>query len=98
MADQAEKFRLVQEPDDPAVAGQTVEPAVQKIAADALFLALRTLSQKSLVAIASLFTLITVGSAFWLALSIHDPNTYQLVELGGYFLFVLAANWIVRRK
>lgn len=90
------RFQLVEEPDPPQ-AGEP-DPVGQQLATDALLLALRALSQRALVALASLFTLITVGSAFWLALSIHDPNSYQLVELGGYFLFVLAANWIVRRK
>jgi len=64
-----------------------------------LLLNLKTLSQKTLVALASLFSLITVASVFWLAMVIiHDPNVYQLVGLGGYALFVLAANVIVRRK
>ena len=64
-----------------------------------LLLNLKTLSQKTLVALASMFSLITVASVFWLAMVIiHDPNVYQLVGLGGYALFVLAANVIVRRK
>lgn len=70
----------------------------QSAAFSALMLALKALSQRALVALASLFCLLTVGSAFWLCLTIHDPNPFQLIQIGGYFLFVLAANVIVRRK
>jgi|HubBroStandDraft_2_1064218.scaffolds.fasta_scaffold00003_51 hypothetical protein len=91
------RFQLVEEPADPPAGGQ-VEPVGQKIATDAIFLALRTLSQKSLVALASLFTLITVGSVFALWFKTPDPNTFQIISLSIYASFVLAANWIVRRK
>lgn len=63
-----------------------------------LLLGLKTLSQRTLVALDNLFTLITVGSAFWLWMSIPSPNTYQLIGLAMYGTFVLAANWIVRTK
>lgn len=63
-----------------------------------LKLGLTALSQRAVAAVADLFTLVTVGSAFWLCMSIQNPNTYQLVEIGMYAMFVLAANWIVRRK
>lgn len=63
-----------------------------------LKLGLTALSQRAVAAVADLFTLVTVGSAFWLCMSIQNPNTYQLVEIGMYAVFVLAANWIVRRK
>ncbi len=62
-----------------------------------LLLGVKTLSQRTLAAIADLFTLITVGSAFWLWMSIKNPDPYQLVELAMYGCFVLTANWIVRR-
>jgi hypothetical protein len=62
-----------------------------------LLLAIAALSKRMVVAIADLFTLLTVGSVFWLFISIPDPNSMQLIQLGGYCLFVLAANWIVRR-
>jgi hypothetical protein len=62
-----------------------------------LLLAIAALSKRMVVAIADLFTLLTVGSVFWLFTSIPDPNTKQLIQLGGYCLFALAINWIVRR-
>lgn len=63
-----------------------------------IFLALKALSQRALIALESLFTLITVGSAFWLWMSIPEPNVHQLVGLGMYAAFVLAANVIVRPR
>lgn len=62
-----------------------------------LILGLKALSQRTLVAVSNLFTLATVASAFWLWMSIRNPDPYQLVELAMYGVFVLAANWIVRR-
>ena len=84
------KFQTVEEPDEPA------KPA-GGIASDLLILALRELSKRTVVALASLFTLATVGSAWWLWVSIPDPNPLQLVGLATYAVFVLLANWIVRR-
>lgn len=73
-------------------------PIGQKFAGDAIALALTALSQKSLVALSSLFTLSTVASAFVLWYVTPDPNTFQLIKLGLYGIFVLGANWIVRRR
>ena len=92
------RFELVQEPDpDETAPAPRSEPAGAGIATDLILLSLQALSKRTLVALSNLFCLLTVGSAFWLCLTIHDPNTLQLVEIGGYFGFVLAANWIVRR-
>lgn len=64
-----------------------------------LALSLKALSQRALIAVDNLFTLCTVGSVFWVAMTIiPHPDTFQLVGLGMYGIFVLAANWIVRRK
>lgn len=63
-----------------------------------LMLALGALSQRALVAVADLFTLLTVASAFWLWRSIPDPNELQIIALSIYAAFVLAANWIVRGR
>ena len=74
------------------------EPLVNKIAGDAIVLALTALSQRAVVALANLFTLLTVASAFVLWYVTPEPNTYQLVKLAIYGAFVLGANWIVRRR
>ena len=89
-----EKFEVIEEP-DPAPAAR--KPP-DKAAIDILALSLRALSQRALVALADLFCLLTVGACFWFFMSIPEPNTYQLVAEAMFALFVLAANWIVRRK
>ena len=73
-------------------------PADNGVAARMLMLAMASLSQRAVVALADLFTLLTVGSAFWLWNSIPEPNDRQIAALAIYALFVLAINWIVRRK
>ncbi len=66
-------------------------------AAGMLALALKALSQRAVVALESCFTLITVTLAFWLWMSIPEPTTHQLVSMGIFAAFVLAANVIVRK-
>lgn len=90
MAERA--FEILDQPDE------TVAPRREATGSTMLLLALKTMSQRAVAAVADLFTLATVGSAFWLSLSISEaPNTYQLVLSASYDVFVLAANWIVRR-
>lgn len=98
------QFQVVEELPEPPRPGipETVPlPAprdrVGEAAASALGFALKALSQKALVALSSLFTLLTVGSAFFLWHYTPDPNAHQIVSLTIYALFVLAANVIVRR-
>lgn len=91
----APRFEVVPEETDPPVADK---PASSDHSTAVLFLALKALSQRALIALESLFTLLTVGSGFWLWMSIKDPNVYQLVGMGMYAMFVLAANIIVRPR
>ena len=97
MAGQPRAFEIV---DDDLLAGTSAAPQAPQRRADAglLLLGLKTVSQRAIAAIADLFTLVTVGSAFWLWMSIHDPDPNQLIALAMYGCFVLAANWIVRRS
>ena len=74
------------------------ESKLNKIAGDALLLALTALSQRAIDGLSRLFTLLTVASAFVLWYVTPNPNAYQLAQLGGYAIFVLGINWIVRRK
>ena len=67
------------------------------VAASLLALSLKALSQRALVALESLFTLITVGLVFVVWMSIPEPTTHQIVSMGIFAGFVLAANVIVRR-
>jgi hypothetical protein len=87
------KFEVVPDLEEPVV-----QPQEHPAALSMVMLALKSLSQRALVAIDNLFMLLTVGSVFWLAMSIPHPDTFQLVEIGMYAAFVLAANWIVRRR
>ena len=91
MAEPLRFERLEQLPDDQPL------PQGTDLGTQALILGLKALSQRFVAAIAKLFTLATVGSAFWLWWSTPSPNIYQIVSLTIYALFVLAANWIVRR-
>ena len=82
-------------------AGQVVEhPAMQRdqnMAAEIMGIALKALSQRALVAFASLFTAATVASAWWLWLQAPpDPSVKQLVGLALYGLFILSLH-VIRR-
>jgi hypothetical protein len=62
-----------------------------------LMMGLKALSQRALIALSACFTLITVGSCFWLYMSRSTLDPQELILCGMYALFVLAANAIVRR-
>lgn len=62
-----------------------------------LLTAVGALSKRVLIAISNLFTLMTVASAFWLWFKTPNPDTFQLVSLAMYAMFILAVNYIVRR-
>lgn len=75
------------------------EAPEQTRSASLLFLALKALSQRAVVALADLFCLLTIGSVFVLwFVSPPDPTPNQIVSLTIYGVIVLAANWIVRSK
>lgn len=83
------------------VSDETPQPQtsfVEHAGTQALILGLKALSQRAIAAIADLFMLATVGSAFWLWLLTPKPDLFQIVSLTIYALFVLAANYIVRRR
>ena len=63
-----------------------------------LGMALAALGQRALLALSACFTLLTVGSAFWLWFLTPTPTDRQIVSLTIYAVFVLAINIIVRRK
>ena len=95
------QFELVEGDGPGAAPAPRAAPAAPKPTAasiNALALLLGALSQRAVIALADLFTLLTVGSAFWVWCSVLDPNVYQIVSHSIYGVFVLAANWIVRRK
>lgn len=77
---------------------QQKAPALNGVAITMMQMALTALSQRALIALAACFTLLTVGSAFWLWYLTPEPTDRQIMSLTIYALFVLAINVIVRRK
>ena len=90
--DNVRRFEPVEIP-DPA----PEESKAAAFAASAIALGLKTLSQRAIAATKDVFTLLSVGSGFWLWNSIPDPSNTQIVSLSLYAIFILAANVIVRR-
>lgn len=92
MTEPVRKFEVVGE-DDGGPKSQDNAAALNM-----LMLGLKALSQRTLIALADLFALMSVASAFFLWWSIPSPNTQQLIGLGMYATFVLAMIYLVRRK
>jgi hypothetical protein len=80
------------------VGGTETEPQASGVQIAMLTLALKALSQRALVAATDLFTLVTCTGAWWLWYLTPEPNYLQIVHNSIFALFVLAANYIVRRK
>ena len=95
MADPARKWEVIQEePEEETPPRQDAAPP----GLDLLLLSLKTLSQRTITAITNLFTLVTMAGTWWLWYKTPDPNPTQIVSLSIFAAFVLAANWLVRRK
>ena len=71
---------------------------LQNAALATLLLALKTLGQKTIIAISKCFTLFTSIMVFWLWMSVPDPNPHQLIGMGMFAVFTLIVNWIVLRR
>ena len=87
------KFQVLEQTTEEQTPSQAEQAGLQMF-----MLGLKALSARALAAIADLFMLATVGSAFWLWYLTPKPDVYQIVSLTIYGIFVLAANWIVRRS
>jgi hypothetical protein len=75
------------------------QPANVSALTGMLMIALKALSQRTIVALASLVDLALAGSVFVLwVLVIAEPTTLQLVGLGMYGAFVLSALFMRRRS
>lgn len=74
------------------------QPVDNGVAIAMLTIGLKALSQRALTATTDLFTLLTVGAAFYLWYLTPEPNDRQILSLTIYGLFTLVANWIVRKK
>ena len=90
------KFQLVKTPDE-ADDSAPQNSVAMSVAASALALGLKTLSQRAIAATKDVFTLLSTGSIFWVWTSIPDPTTTQIVSHSIYAAVILIANVIVRR-
>ncbi len=83
-------------PAEPSAEAAQLE-ARRRQASEAVFLALKALSQRAIIALASLVDLALIGSAFalWLMI-IASPTTAQLVAVGGYSIFIMACLFLRR--
>jgi hypothetical protein len=87
----AQPFKVVEEE-------KAAESASEKVGFETLRLGLFALSQRTTVALSKLFSLLTAASAFALWWGVlPNPSVLQLVGLGGYAVFILAINLIVRK-
>lgn len=73
-------------------------PVDNGVAVAMLTIGLKALSQRAVTAVTDAFTLITCAGAWWLWYLTPEPTILQIVHNSIFALFVLAANYIVRRK
>ena len=72
--------------------------AVTEAATAAVFLALKALSQRAIVAVSELFTLLTAGSVCYLWLQVlPQPTMIQLESVSIYSVFILVLHLLRRR-
>lgn len=112
MAPNPRPFQLIEEiiedeaPQHPAPAQAPMAPVADKaseLATDLLMTALKALSQRTLIALASLQTLLAIASVLFLSYSVLHasapaPSVLQVTGLAIYAGFVLLALWLSRRK
>src|SRR5262245_34288494 len=92
-------FQLEEVPDaDSRPSSPTTESKLQNAAVATLMLAIKTLSQRTLVALSKLFTLFTVLLVYFVWTAVPDPNPHQLIGMGMFASFILVVNWIVLRR
>ena len=73
--------------------------SVENTATNMLLLALRELSQRTVVALGNLFVLLTASSAWWLwRVTLPAPTVLQLVGLALYGGLILTLDWMVLRR
>jgi hypothetical protein len=95
----AEPFKLEVVPEtDPPTQDASADVARSDATTAMFMMALGALSKRALVALASMFSLLTAGSAFWLWFLTPKPDVYQIVSLTIYSIFILALNWLVRTR
>lgn len=77
-----------------SLADQARAAQMQQAATSMLLTAIKALGQRFVVALATLFTLLTVGSAFYLwMVALPNISMAQIVACSIYSAFILALNW-----
>ena len=90
-------FQVVGEDEAPPTETPEKTPLLESAGMQMLVLGLGALTKRAVVALSRLFALLVIASDFWLWASIPAPNAYQLVALGMYAAFSLAAIYISRK-
>jgi hypothetical protein len=101
MTQPSRRFELIaddQADETSAPAGAPAQPFMQRVSTDMLVMALKALSQRFVVALLQLFTLVVIGSVFAIWVMIPDPNPLQIISHSIYTAFALAVLWLVRRR
>ena len=97
-----EERQLIDAPEaeKPKPEAASTGPQVTMQAATAMLItALRALSERFVIALSNLFTLLTAASAFYLwAIALPEITALKIVALSIYSVFVLALNIFGRRK
>lgn len=76
-----------------------MQPVIDGAAIRMMQLALGALSQRAMVALASLFTLVTAGASFYIwLLIINEPTQLQIVAASIFSAFVLLVNYLNLRR
>lgn len=90
---------ILQFPDPQPAAPPPRESMLNGAAIRMMQLALGALSQRAVVALSSLFTLATVGAAFYIwLLIIAEPTQLQIVAASIFSVFVLLVNYLNLRR
>jgi hypothetical protein len=94
------RFEIIDEVESPEVRPQPRPAAAQQqdAAFGALMLALKAMSQKTVIALSKLAALTMVGSVFWLFMAIPNPSTNQIIWGGMYGLFILTTLFLMSRR
>lgn len=91
------------EVDENLIGNESEAPPQQTQTASALtsllFVSLRALSQRAIIALGNLFMAASAASAWWLFyVTLPDPSPQKLIGLALYGGFILALNFMLRRK
>lgn len=100
---QARGFTRVEDetPESPPGIDQLItgkKPMFERAAIDMMQLALSTIWQQFIIAVASLFQLATVASVFVLWYLTPNPSQLQIASMSIYAVFILAINYLRRGR